>query len=122
MLNSDAPSTARLKSQPQPSTEAKLEHGHPSVNRSGELIYFSRQSERRVMDPLIGANEEPRPHLACSCTHSARGTNRNIQTGHQTLPPAFPSGNSRVQTTASSSDGGFIQSCGNVQVDNLSQS
>lgn len=74
MLNSDAPSTARLKSQPEPSTEAKLEHGHPSVNRSGELIYFSRQTDRRVMDLLIGANEDPRRHLACSCTHSTRGT------------------------------------------------
>lgn len=66
MLNSDAPSTARLKSQPEPSSEAKLEH--PSVNRSSELIYFFRC----VMDPLIGANGDPRPQLACSCTHRTR--------------------------------------------------
>lgn len=74
MLNSDAPSTARLKSQPEPSTEAKLEHGHPSVNRSGELIYFSMHTDRRVMGPLIGANEDPRRHLARSCTHRTRAT------------------------------------------------
>lgn len=89
MLNSDAPSTARLKSQPEPSTEAKLEHGHPSVNRSGELIYFSRQTDRRVMDPLIGANEDPRRHLACSCTHRTRGTSEIYKQATKPCPEPF---------------------------------
>lgn len=74
MLNSDAPSAARLKSQPESSTEAKLEHGHPFVNRSGELIYFSRQTGRCTMDQPVGADKDPRRHLACSCT---RRTPRN---------------------------------------------
>lgn len=68
MLNSDAPSAARLKSQPEPSTEAKLEHRHPFVNRSGELIYFSRQTGRCTMDQRVCADKDPRRHLACSCT------------------------------------------------------
>lgn len=78
MLNSDAPSKSRRKSQPIPSTEAQMEHGHRSVNRSGELISFSRQRLRRVMDQLVGADEDLRPRLAPSCMGRTPGTRSDM--------------------------------------------